>query len=73
MIKKESEMTVEDFRERADRYAVGYYCPNCGGSLQGDGYTSVVSCEFADSEEYQYAAPDEGPFYCTFDGGDEQP
>ena len=49
-------------------------CPNCGGSMIGDGYTSVMHCEYADDEEYCYEAPDAGPFYCNLgereDGGD---
>jgi hypothetical protein len=43
-------------------------CPKCGGTLYGDGYTSVVHCEFADEAKYQYEAPDAGPFYCDFEG-----
>lgn len=42
-------------------------CPNCGGDVHGDGYTSVMHCEYADESEYEYAAPDEGPFYCDFE------
>jgi hypothetical protein len=42
-------------------------CPNCGGDLIGDGYTSVIHCEYADDDEYAYAAPDEGPFLCNFE------
>lgn len=41
-------------------------CINCGGTLIGDGYTSVIHCENADTEAYCYAAPDEGPFYCKY-------
>ena len=38
-------------------------CVNCGGSMIGDGYTSVESCEFAFDTEY--LTPDSGPIYCT--------
>lgn len=41
-------------------------CIKCGGTMVGDGYSSVISCEYADSEEMVYAAPDEGPFYCNY-------
>ena len=34
--------------------------------MEGDGYTSVIRCEVAEDEEIMYAAPDEGPFYCSF-------
>ena len=37
-------------------------CPKCGGSLIGDGYTSVVHCEYVeDTEGYE---PDAGPVFC---------
>lgn len=39
-------------------------CPNCGGTLDGDGYSRVVSCEFADPEDYECLAPDSNPVYC---------
>jgi len=39
-------------------------CPTCGGDIIGDGYTSVHHCESANEQDYEYAAPDEGPFYC---------
>ena len=39
-------------------------CPNCGGVLLGDGYTSTVQCEYATSLEIDFMAPDEGPVYC---------
>jgi uncharacterized protein (DUF983 family) len=39
-------------------------CPECGGELLGDGYTTVIHCENIEEEVYYYAAPDEGPFYC---------
>jgi hypothetical protein len=39
-----------------------YNCPNCGGSMIGDGYTSVYHCEFTDPPED--CEPDSGPIYC---------
>lgn len=42
-------------------------CIKCGGDMIGDGYTSVLQCEFLDGDtDANYAAPDEGPFYCDF-------
>jgi len=41
-------------------------CKNCGGDMIGDGYTSVIHCEYADEEDYLYSAPDSGPFYCGY-------
>ena len=40
-------------------------CPNCGGTMYGDGYTGVVHCENAgiDSDPGPYE-PDAGPIYC---------
>lgn len=40
-------------------------CLKCGGSMIGDGYTSVMRCEYA--EEYEFHAPDANPVYCTWD------
>lgn len=44
-------------------------CPNCGGSLIGDGYTIVVHCENADIENNCYE-PDAGPIYCNYPDND---
>ena len=45
-------------------------CNNCNGEMHGDGYTTIQVCENVTEEqcaaEYiDYAAPDEGPFYCN--------
>lgn len=37
-------------------------CKNCGGTLIGDGYRTVVHCEYAEIDFD--LAPDEGPVYC---------
>jgi len=39
-------------------------CSKCNEDLVGDGYTSALHCPYAEDEDYSYAAPDEGPFYC---------
>lgn len=39
-------------------------CKECNGDLIGDGHTTVVHCEYADEVDYEFAGPDEGPFYC---------
>lgn len=39
-------------------------CPKCGGTVFGDGYTSVVQCEYATNPEIDFMAPDEGPVFC---------
>lgn len=44
-------------------------CNNCGGAMNGDGYQTVLVCENYDGSEAEFAAPDEGPFYCQ----DEKP
>lgn len=36
-------------------------CPNCGGALVGDSYTTVIHCEFTDPEGLE---PDANPHYC---------
>jgi hypothetical protein len=43
-------------------------CIKCGGEMIGDGYHTVMHCENIDeaNDDYEYAAPDEGPFYCGY-------
>jgi len=41
-------------------------CPNCGGTMEGDGYTEVMHCENADYEAYFDHEPDASPVYCQF-------
>lgn len=41
-------------------------CIKCGGEMIGDGYTSVMHCEYTEEEEYSFKAPDEGPVYCGY-------
>lgn len=40
-------------------------CPRCGGTMVGDGYTTVEHCEFAELPEGIEA--DGGPVYCNFE------
>lgn len=39
-------------------------CPNCGGSIIGDGYTEVMHCEFVDESLYWDCEPDASVVYC---------
>lgn len=41
-------------------------CVKCGGTMIGDGYESVMRCEFAEEESYEYCEPDSDPIYCDF-------
>ncbi len=41
-------------------------CLKCNGSMVGDGFTSVLHCEYADSSLYEYHEPDADPVYCDF-------
>lgn len=41
-------------------------CPDCGGEIIGDGYSSVMHCENADETSYEYHEPDASPVYCGF-------
>ena len=41
-------------------------CPKCGGTILGDGYSTILHCEFADEEDYFDLAPDEKIVYCRF-------
>jgi len=48
-----------------------FVCPKCGGTMIGDGYTTVYRCEFTDENKTEGLAPDEGPVFCDFEE-DEQ-
>ena len=39
-------------------------CENCGSTMEGDGYTVVFHCEYADEETYWYHEPDADPVDC---------
>jgi hypothetical protein len=40
-------------------------CIKCGGTMVGDGYTSVIHCEFVE-EDVSDRTPDSGPIYCNY-------
>ena len=44
-------------------------CPNCGETLEGDGYSNgdPVRCPNALEEDWWYSEPDSGPWYCNYD------
>jgi uncharacterized protein (DUF983 family) len=42
-------------------------CPNCGGTILGDGYTVVQHCEFADYDKYYDKEPDSNTILCEID------
>lgn len=50
-----------------------FVCKNCGGTMEGDGYTKVFHCEFADEEDYVYCEPDASPVYCIWSEEYENP
>lgn len=39
-------------------------CPNCGGDMTGDGYTSVEHCENVEPDPS--LEPDANPVYCNY-------
>lgn len=39
-------------------------CTRCNGTMEGDGYTSVLRCENACEADYEFHEPDAGPVYC---------
>lgn len=44
-------------------------CKDCGEQLDGDGYKRVLRCPNGPESgegSGEFAAPDEGPFYCGF-------
>lgn len=47
-------------------------CKKCGGNMEGDGYSTVIHCEYAEESTYEYHAPDEGPVYCNFKEDEEE-
>jgi hypothetical protein len=52
--------TYQRPRHTTERFSV---CPYCGGSMEGDGYTRVLHCEFADVPFD--AEPDGPPVFCA--------
>ncbi len=42
-----------------------FCCPNCGGNMEGDGYTRVFHCEFVDTPFDVEADAD--PIFCGED------
>jgi len=44
-------------------------CPNCGETLEGDGYSNgnPIRCPNALEEDWWYSEPDSGPWYCNID------
>lgn len=48
------------------------YCPKCGGSMEGDGYTIVLHCEFADEDKYHGLEPDAKPVCCDYEEETEE-
>ena len=46
------------------------YCSNCNGDIIGDGYNSVMHCEYADNDKVEYCAGDEGPVLCDYEEPD---
>jgi len=44
-------------------------CPNCGETLEGDGYSNgdPVRCPNVLEEDWWYSEPDSGPWYCNYD------
>ena len=44
-------------------------CKNCGETMEGEGYKSVVFCPNTETDTLEYAA-DEGPVYCNFNEKD---
>ena len=40
-------------------------CPNCGGNMVGDGWTTVRRCENVDLELVEDMEPDAGPVFCS--------
>lgn len=45
--------------------STGNCCPKCGGTLLGDGYTTVVHCEYV--KDIGDVEPDASPIYCDFE------
>ena len=43
-------------------------CPNCGGDMTGDGYTSVEHCENVEPDPS--LEPDANPVYCNYSDDD---
>ena len=44
-----------------------FTCPKCGGTMEGDGYTTVFHCEYVDLDFYNMPEPDADPVFCDFE------
>lgn len=42
-------------------------CPNCGETLSGNGYNTVLHCPSADEDVVAMTEPDANAIYCTND------
>ena len=47
-------------------------CPLCGGTIEGDGYTTALHCEFANEEDYYDKEPDASITLCRFEENPEE-
>ena len=41
-------------------------CDKCNGDMIGDGYTTVMHCEYADEGKLMYLEPDASPVLCDY-------
>lgn len=41
-------------------------CTKCNGDMVGDGYSTVMRCEYAEEDSYAYHAPDAIPVMCDY-------
>ena len=41
-------------------------CIKCGGDMLGDGFSTVLRCEYAEEEQYEYSEPDANPVWCEY-------
>ena len=50
---------------------VTVYCKDCGGIMEGDGFSVVIHCPNAEYIKYYDKEPDAAPVHCDFKDTDE--
>ena len=46
------------------------YCKDCGETLEGDGYRTVLYCPYVEDVSVVDTTPDDNPVYCGFEEED---
>ena len=62
-IERKKRFSKEELDQRHSYY-LSNMCPDCGGDLDGDGYTEVQHCASITERTQIYFTPDDAPVFC---------